>query len=36
MVSKKSRSEVRVKKHNRLRNHLSGTCRKTAFSCVQK
>ena len=25
MVSKKSRSEVRVKKHNRLRNHLSGT-----------
>ena len=25
MVSKKTRSEVRVKKHNRLRNHLSGT-----------
>ena len=25
MVSKKCRSEVRVKKHNRLRNHLSGT-----------
>ena len=25
MVSKKSRSEVRVKKHKRLRNHLSGT-----------
>ena len=25
MVSKKSRSEVRVKKHRRLRNHLSGT-----------
>ena len=25
MVSKKSRSEVRGKKHNRLRNHLSGT-----------
>ena len=25
MISKKSRSEVRVKKHNRLRNHLSGT-----------
>ena len=25
MVSKKSRSEIRVKKHNRLRNHLSGT-----------
>ena len=25
MISKKSRSEIRVKKHNRLRNHLSGT-----------
>ena len=25
MISKKSRSEVRVKKHSRLRNHLSGT-----------
>ena len=25
MVSKKSRSEVRLKKHRRLRNHLSGT-----------
>ena len=25
MVSKKSRSEVRVKKHNRMRNHLNGT-----------
>ena len=25
MVSKKSRSEVREKKHRRLRNHLSGT-----------
>ena len=25
MVSKKSRSEVRQKKHRRLRNHLSGT-----------
>ena len=25
MVSKKSRSEVRVNKHRRLRNHLSGT-----------
>ena len=25
MVSKKSRSEVRAKKHRRLRNHLSGT-----------
>ncbi len=25
MVKKKSRSEVRVKKHYRLRNHISGT-----------
>ena len=25
MVSKKSRSEVRAKKHRRLRNHISGT-----------
>ncbi|MCI1655678.1 MAG: 50S ribosomal protein L18 [Lachnospiraceae bacterium] len=25
MVNKKSRSEVRVKKHMRVRNHLSGT-----------
>ena len=25
MISKKSRSEVRVKKHNRMRNKLSGT-----------
>lgn len=25
MVSKKSRSEVRLKKHRRMRNHLSGT-----------
>ena len=25
MVSKQSRQEVRVKKHNRMRNHLNGT-----------
>ncbi|MDE6608800.1 MAG: 50S ribosomal protein L18 [Lachnospiraceae bacterium] len=25
MVSKQSRQKVRVKKHNRMRNHLSGT-----------
>ena len=25
MVSKKSRTEVRIKKHRRLRNHLAGT-----------
>ena len=25
MVSKKSKSEVRVKKHDRMRNHLAGT-----------
>ena len=28
MVSKKSRSEVRAKKHRRLRNHISGTAQK--------
>ena len=28
MVSKKSRSEVRAKKHYRLRNHISGTAAK--------
>ena len=32
MVSKKSRSEVRVNKHRKLRNHISGT--ETAFGCV--
>ncbi len=32
MVSKKSRSEVRRKKHMKLRNRFSGTA-KTAFSC---
>ena len=26
MVSKKSRTEVREKKHSRMRNHLAGTC----------
>ena len=25
MVSKKSRAEIRAKKHRRLRNHISGT-----------
>ncbi len=25
MVSKQSRQEIRVKKHNRMRNHLNGT-----------
>lgn len=28
MVSKKSRTEVRVKKHRRMRNHLSGTAQR--------
>jgi len=28
MVNKKSRSEVRLKKHRRLRNHISGTAGK--------
>ena len=28
MVSKNSRTEVRVKKHNRMRNHLAGTAQR--------
>ena len=32
MVSKKSRSEVRVKKHGRIRNHLSGTTERPRLS----
>ena len=36
MVSKKSRSEVRRKKHMKLRNRFSGTSAETAFSCIQK
>lgn len=28
MVSKKSRTEVRVKKHNRMRNNLAGTAQR--------
>ena len=28
MISKKSRSEVRAKKHYRLRNHISGTAQR--------
>ena len=25
MIKKKSRADVRIKKHNRMRNHISGT-----------
>ena len=32
MVSKKSRTEVRVKKHNRMRNHLAGTAQRPRLS----
>ena len=32
MVSKKSRSEVRAKKHYRLRNHISGTAQRPRLS----
>lgn len=32
MVSKKSRTEVRQKKHSRLRNHLSGTAARPRLS----
>ena len=38
MVNKQSRSEVRVKKHNRMRNRFAGTAatRETASGSVQK
>ncbi len=36
MVSKKSRTEVRVKKHDRMRNRFSGTAQTSTFSCIQK
>ena len=32
MVSKKSRSEVRIKKHNRMRNRFSGTAERPRLS----
>ena len=32
MVSKKSRAEVRVKKHNRMRNRFSGTAERPRLS----
>ena len=32
MVSKKTRSEVRVKKHNRLRNRFAGTADRPRFA----
>ncbi len=32
MVSKKSRTEVREKKHRRIRNHLSGTAERPRLS----
>ena len=36
MVSKKSRSEIRVKKHMKIRNRFSGTPEMPAFSSIQK
>ena len=36
MVSKESRTEVRVKKHRRLRNRFSRYCTETTFSSIQK
>ena len=36
MVSKKSRSEVRVKKHRRLRNHLSGTAERPRLAVFRR
>ena len=32
MVSKKSRSEIRIKKHNRMRNRFSGTAERPRLS----
>ena len=32
MVSKKSRTEVRLKKHRRMRNHISGTAERPRLS----
>ena len=32
MVSKKSRAEVRIKKHNRMRNRFSGTAERPRLS----
>ncbi len=32
MINKKSRAEVRQKKHRRLRNHISGTAEKPRFA----
>ena len=32
MVSKKSRTEVREKKHSRIRNHLAGTAERPPVS----
>ena len=34
MIKKQSRSEVRVKKHMKVRNRLSGHSRETSFSCI--
>ena len=36
MVSKKSRSEVRLNKHRKLRNRFSGTAERPRLGCIQK
>ncbi len=35
MVSKQSRSEIRVKKHSRLRNRLVGTAQRPRLLCFR-
>ena len=35
MVSKKSRSEVRIKKHNRMRNRFAGTAERPRLSVLR-
>ena len=34
MIKKQSRSEVRVKKHMKVRNRLLRHSRETSFSCI--
>ena len=35
MVNKQSRSEIRVKKHNRMRNRFAGTARDRVWQCLE-
>ena len=35
MVNKKSRSEIRMKKHARMRNRFSGTAERPRLPCLE-